>query len=209
MFLLYIKYDDFFDGDDELVYLTQVAEIESRIAQPDNTVNSTPFQTITHHPNNKTNKPNFSVPNNKNIETKNRVTSSAKQTKISHMLAPSTSKTPHSSVHEPPRNHNDIPVKKQSVLINQATGKRVASSPVHAEFKRPSVKFHNPEDIWDDIVMDVDISNPLIKVLKSASVVKYSKIQVKQTEWICSGTVLDDDMSEKEVELSSEVSYKH
>jgi len=205
-----LKYDDFFDGDDDdLLYLTQVAEIETKIAQSGVMTNSTPLQNSS-----KINKPKCSVPKSKNIETKKKPTPTVRQTKISDILGPSISKMSNSSTGQSSsRNQNDWSVENNSnsfaslLGAKQTTGKRVASSPVHTETKRPSVDSHISEDVWDDIDMDVNISSPLVKVLKSASVVKKSKIQVKQNKWVCSGVVMDE--TKHEVEFSSEVSHRH
>lgn len=182
-----------------------MAEIETGITQSDNIVKSAPLQThqsTLYQYNTEVNKPTSSVSKN-TLETK-QIPTTSRQTKISDILRPSTSKLVTSSITESTRRQNDWSIESNSVAVEQPPGKRVASSPIHVEPKRRSIEPHLPRDIWDDIDMDIDISNPLIKVLKSASVVKYSKIQVKQNKWICSGTVMDE--SKYEVEFSSEVS---
>lgn len=198
-----ITYDDFFDGDDDLLYLTQVAEIETKFTQSNNVINSAPFDT--HQPNTKVNTTEIAVPKNNNIITNKKPTVTAKQAKISDMLGPSTSTASNrSSVAEPTRCQNDKIIENSSMNVKHTSGKRNASSPVYTETKRPSIELHTLEDDWGDIDMDIDVSNPLIKVLNSASIVKNSKIQVKQNEWICSGIVMDESKHE-EVEFSSNV----
>lgn len=191
-----------------------MVDIEIKIAQSENIVNPTPLQTFNaFQNNNKVNTPTSSVPTNKYTETKKKSIPTIRQTKIPDILGTSTSKTSSSSTSQSSIHQNDCSVESNSnsiaklLDIEQTSGKRVASSPVHAETKKPLVEFHISEDVWDDIDMDIDISNPLIKVLKSASVVKNSKIQVKQNKWICSGIVMSE--TKHEVEFSSEVSYKY
>lgn len=175
--------------------MTQVAEIETNIAQS----STTPVQTTKAQKHNtKINKPPLSVPKVSNIET-NKKPTTVRQTKISDLLGSSTSKTSTSYSHQV--------VESNSLINKQASGKRVASSPVNTETKKLSVEFHDPEDIWDDFDMDVDVLNTSTKVLNCASVFKNSKIQVKQDEWICSGIVMEGTKQE-EVEFSSEVSNK-
>lgn len=191
-----------------MLYLTQVAEIETGITQSDNIVKSAPLQThqsTSYQYKPEVNKATGSVSKNK-IETKQIPTTTTRQTKISDILRPSTSKLVTSSITETTKCQNDRSVKSNSVAVEQPPGKREASSPVHVEPKRRSIEPQLPTEIWDDIDMDIDISNPLIKVLKSSSVVKNSKIQVKQNKWICSGIVVDE--SKYEVEFSSKVSCK-
>jgi len=182
-----------------------MAEIETRLTQSNNVANSVPpLQTFdTHQHNTKVNTTTISVPKNNNITNKKPAVT-ARQTKISDMLGPSTSTAYKSSVAEPIRCPNDRTMENNSLNIKQISGKRNASSPVYTETKRPSIELHRPEDVWGDI----DVSNPLIKVLNSASIVKNSKIQVKQNEWICSGIMMDESKHE-EVEFSSEVSLKY
>lgn len=124
------------------------------------------------------------------------------------MLGQSTSIMSNNSVAEV-LNHQsgDRPIESNQMPTKQKLGKRIASSPLDEQFKKSPVELNNSENIWNDIFMDTDIPNPLIKVLKSTSVMKNSKIQVKQDEWICSG-ILIDNMNKIEVEFSSEVSYK-
>lgn len=183
-----------------------MAEIETGLAQSSN-VNATPLQTFnTHQLNTKVNKPTVSKINNTE---RHRPAVTVKQTKISDMLGPSTSSNSiasSSSSAASTSHQNYRSTESNTITVKQASGKRVASSPVHTETKRPSVEIHMPEDDWDDIDMDVNILNPLIKVFESASVIKNSKIQVKQNEWICSGIVLDV-TTKHEVEFSSEVSH--
>lgn len=123
------------------------------------------------------------------------------------MLSQSTSTTSNSVMAELLDHRSDRSIENNKIPDKQKLGKRIASSPLDEKFKRPPVELHNSQNIWNDIFMDIDIPNPLIKVLKSTSVVKNSKIQVKQDEWICSG-ILMDNMNKIEVEFSSEVSYK-
>lgn len=186
-----------------------MAEIETGISQSDNIVKSAPKQTLNVYPHNNTstkvNKPTCSVPKSK-IETKQLPSTTIRQTKISDILRPSTSKLVTSSITESIKRPNDWSIESHSLAVEQSSGKRLASSPVHAQPKRSSIEPHIPEEIWDNMDMDVDDSNPLIKVLKFASVVKNSKIQVKQNKWICSGIVVDE--SKYEVEFSSDVSCK-
>jgi len=210
MFLIFIKYDDFFDGDDDLLYLTQMAEIETRLTQSNNVVNSKPLQTFNANQHNTiVNKTNISNPKNNNILTNKKPTVTTKQTKISDMLGASTSTaSSRSLVVESTRRQNDGSIENNSMAVKQTSGKRIATSPVYTETKRPSVELHTPEDNWGDIDMDIDVSGPLIKVINSASIVKNSKIQVKQNEWICSGIVMDESRHE-EVEFSSEVKSKN
>lgn len=207
MFFYYIfKYDDFFDGDDdELLYLTQVAEIETRIPQSYNVVNSRQTTDANQH-NIIVNKPSSSIPKNNNIKTNNHPTSTTRQAKISDMLGPSTSTMSSNSIDKPTGCPNELnkKIEKNNTTVKQASGKRLASSPVYTETKKPLFEHYIPENIWDDI-MDVDIIDSSVKVLKSASVVKNSKIQVKQNKWICSGIVTDE-IGHKEVEFSSDVS---
>jgi len=186
-----------------------MAEIETRLTQSNNVANSAPpLQTFdTHKHNTEVNKTSISVPKNNNITNKKPAVT-ARQTKISDMLGPSTSTAYKSSVAEPIRCQNDRTIENNSMNIKQISGKRNASSPVYTETKRPSIELHIPEDDWGDIDMDIDVSNPLIKVLNSVSIVKNSKIQVKQNEWICSGIMMDESKHE-EVEFSSEVSLKY
>lgn len=187
--------------------MTQVAEIETQIAQSVNEMKSTPAQTSVPKNNTNVNQPTSSVSKHNTLETKKQLIA-VKQTKISDMLGPSTSAAFHSSLVKLPlpKYKNDSCIEKYDLANKQTSGKRVASSPVRTETKKSSVEFHNPEDIWDDIDMDFDDSSSLIKVLKSTSVVKNSKIQVKQNEWICSGIIMDE-TNQKEVEFSSEVSF--
>lgn len=202
-----ITYDDFFDGDDDdLLYLTQMAEIETQLTQSNNIVNSVPPQTFDAHQHNiKVNKTNISAPKNNNIITNKKPLITAKQTKISDMLGPSTSSTSsRNSFAESTRCQNDNNIDNSHMAVKHTSGKRIASSPVYTETKRASIELHTPVDDWDDMDMDIDVLNPLIKVLNSASIVKNSKIQVKQNEWICSGIVMDESKHE-EVEFSSEV----
>lgn len=215
LFIYIIKYDDFFDGDDDddLLYLTQVAEIETKIAQSSNVANSTPLQTCNAlQSDNKVNKPTCSIPKNMSINTKIKSTPTIRQTKLSDILVPNISKissnsTAQSSKHQKEWSTENNSNSTASLLDAKPTsGKRIASSPVHTETKRPSVEFDISQEIWDDIDMDVNFSNPLIKVLKSASIVKCSKIQVKQNRWICSGIIVMD-KTEYEVEFSSEVGH--
>uniref|UniRef100_A0A2S2P477 RecQ-mediated genome instability protein 1 n=1 Tax=Schizaphis graminum TaxID=13262 RepID=A0A2S2P477_SCHGA len=201
-----ITYDDFFDGDDDdLLYLTQVAEIETRLTQSNN-VNSVSLQTFnTHQQNTKVNKTNISAPKNNKIITNKKPLVTEKQTKIPDMLGPSTSSTSNRNLFaESARHQNDNTIDNNSIPVKHVSGKRIATSPVYTETKRPSIELHTLDDDWDDIDMDIDVSNPLIKILNSASIVKNSKIQVKQNEWICSGIVMDESKHE-EVEFSSEV----
>lgn len=186
-----------------------MVEIETGITQSDNLIKSAPplkihQQTLNQY-NTQVNKPTGSISKNK-IETKQIPTTTARQTKISDILRPSTSKLVTSSLTESTKCQNDWSVESNSIAVKQPPGKRVASSPVHVKPKRPSIESHIHGEIWDDIDMDINISNQLIKVLKSASVVKNSKIQVKQNKWICSGIVVDE--SKYEVEFSSEVNFK-
>jgi len=183
-----------------------MAEIETRLTQSNNVANSVPLLQ-THQHNTKVNKTTISVPKNNNITNKKPAVT-ARQTKISDMLGPSTSTAYKSSVAEPNRCQNDRTIENNNTNIKQISGKRNASSPVYTETKRPSIELHRSEDDWSDIDMDIDVSNPLIKVLNSASIVKNSKIQVKQNEWICSGIMMDESKHE-EVEFSSEVSLKY
>lgn len=185
-----------------------MAEIETRLTQSDNVANSVPpLQTFdTHQHNTNVNKITTSVPKNNNITNKNPAVN-ARQTKISDMLGPSTSTASTNSVAEPIRFQNDRTIENNSMNIKQISGKRIASSPVYTETKRPSIELHTPEDNWGDIDIDIDVSNPLIKVINSASIVKNSKIQVKQNEWICSGIMMDESKHE-EVEFSPDVSLK-
>ncbi|VVC40030.1 Hypothetical protein CINCED_3A012740 [Cinara cedri] len=202
-----ITYDDFFDGDDdELLYLTQVAEIETKFAQSNNTVESTPLQTFNAHQNiiKKEQKPTKSVSKNNKVETIKKTATTTRQTKISDILGPSTSTSSSSSLLSTVRQQNDNHVKVGNTADIQTLGKRVASSPLHTDTKRPSVEQYRPEEIWDDINMDIDVSNPLIKILKCTSVYKNSKIQVKQNEWVCAGILLDAN-KHLEVEFSSKV----
>lgn len=181
-----------------------MAEIETGLIESRTIANSTPLQSFnTHRPNTEIKKP--IVPKNNNSETNRKPAVSVRQTKISDMLGASTSMASSSSSAMSTWQQNYKPIESNSTVAKQASGKRVASSPVHAETKRPSVEIHMPKDDWDDIDMDFNVSNPLIKVFKSASVIKYSKIQVKQNEWICSGSVIDE-TTKHEVEFSSEVS---
>lgn len=209
---MFFKYDDFFDGDDDdLLYLTQVAEIETGLAQSSKAVNSTTFNTFNVHQHNttKVNKP--AVPKTKKADTNRKLAVTGKQTKISDMLGPSTSMASFSSSAVPTRNQNDRTVESNSATLQQTLGKRIATSPLHTETKRPSVEFQESDVDWDDMDVDMDIdvniSNPLVKVFSSASVIKNSKIQVKQNEWICSGIVMDG-TTKHEVEFSSEVSCR-
>jgi len=207
-FVIIYKYDDFFDGDDDLLYLTQVAEIETKMAQSNNVVDSKSLQTFnTLQHNTEVNKTTFSVPMNTNIETIRKPTPSTKQTKLTNMLGSSTSTTSCSSIAEPTRLQNDWKSQNNDIANSQMSGKRIASSPIHDETKRSLVEIYNPEDIWNDIDMDVNVSTPLVKILSSTTIIKNSKIQVKQNKWICSGIVIDQ-TKEIEVEFSSEVSYK-
>lgn len=208
---LFFKYDDFFDGDDdELLFLTQVVENETEIAQYNNKVKSPPLQAFNAQQHNiKIElKPTISVPNNNIVKTNRKAVTTTRQTKISNILGPSTSKSSSSSLISAVSHQNDKPVNASSTAVKQTLGKRIASSPLHTDKKRPSVEPYRPEDIWDDINMDVDDSNPLIKVLKCTPVYKNSKIQVKQNEWVCSGTVIDEN-KHVEVEFSSKVSGTH
>ncbi|XP_025205637.1 recQ-mediated genome instability protein 1-like isoform X3 [Melanaphis sacchari] len=202
-----ITYDDFFDGDDDdLLYLTQMAEIETRLTQSNNIVNSVPLQTFdAHQHDTNVNKTKVSAPKNNNLITNKKPVVTAKQTKISDMLGPSTASTSsRNSFAESTRHQNDNTIDNNSMSVKHISGKRIASSPIYTETKRPSIELHTPEDDWGDIDMDIDVSNPLIKILNSASIVKNSKIQVKQNEWICSGIVMDESKHE-EVEFSSDV----
>ncbi|XP_022165868.1 recQ-mediated genome instability protein 1-like isoform X2 [Myzus persicae] len=195
-----ITYDDFFDGDDDLLYLTQMAEIETKFTES----NNVSLQTFgTDQNNTKVNKTTIAVPKNNNITNKKPAVT-AKQTKISDMLGPSTSTAFRGSVAESTRCQNDRSIENNSKNVKQISAKRIASSPVYTETKRPSIELPKPDDDWGDIDMDIDVSNPLIKVLNSASIIKNSKIQVKQNEWICSGIVMDESKHE-EAEFSSEV----
>jgi len=199
-----MKYDDFFDGDDDdLLYLTQMAETKLTQSNVSNSVPLQTFDTPLHNTN--VNNTKISVPKSNITNKKPAVT--GRQTKISDMLAPSTSTASRSSVAEPTRCQNDDTIENNSMNVKQISGKRIASSPVYTETKKPSIELHRPDDDWGDIDMDIDVSNPLIKVIHSASIVKNSKIQVKQNEWICSGIVMDESKHE-EVEFSSEVSLK-
>lgn len=181
-----------------------MAEIETGLTQSSNIANSTSSQSFnTHRLNTEINK--STVLKNNSSETNKKPAVTVRQTKISDLLGPSTSAASSSSITVSNEHQNYKSTESNSRSVKQASGKRVASSPVHAETKRPSVEIHLPEDDWDDIDMDVNVSNPLIKIFKSASIIKYSKIQVKQNEWICSGTVIDQ-TTKYEVEFSSEVS---
>lgn len=228
------QYDDFFDGDDdELLYLTQVAEIETKFSQSNNKINSVPLATINTQHNTEAYYSQLSVPKNNKVTNKKPI-SITKQTKISDMLSSGTSAASSSSVTDSTRPINmfgmfgpstssssnnlltkstkcqtDEPIEYNCMAIKQISGKRVASSPVQAKTKRPSTEIHISEEDWDltDLNVDIDISDPLVKVFKSASVVKNSKIQVKQNKWICSGIVKEETKTE-EVEFSSKVSYE-
>lgn len=183
--------------------MTQVAEIETIIPQSKNIVNST--NAYQHNTN--INLPKSSVPKN-NIKTNKKPINTIRQTKISDMLVPSssTSTVTSNSMDKPIKCQNEQSIESNNITVKQSSEKRLAS-PVHTETKRSSVEQYIteiPEDIWES--MDVDVTNPSVKVLKSASVVKNSKIQVKQNEWICSGIVVDE-TGQKEVEFSSEVNY--
>lgn len=188
--------------------MTQVAEIETRIPQPENLVNSTLLQSTNAYQNNtKINKPTSSVPKKNNIKTNKKPINTIRQTKISDMLGPNTSTVSSNSKDKPIKCQNEWSARSNNTEVEQSLGKRLASSPVHKETKKPPIKHYIsevPEDIWEN--MDVDVLNPLVKVLKFASVVKNSKIQVKQNKWICSGIVTDE-TGQKEVEFSSEVGY--
>lgn len=199
-----MKYDDFFDGDDDdLLYLTQMAETKLTQSNMSNSVPLQTFDTPLHNTN--VNNTKISVPKSNITNKKPAVI--GRQTKISDMLAPSTSTASRSSVAKPTWCQNDSTIENNSMNVKQISGKRIASSPVYTETKKPSIEEHRPDDDWGDIDMDIDVSNPLIKVINSASIVKNSKIQVKQNEWICSGIVMDESKHE-EVEFSSEVSLK-
>lgn len=181
-----------------------MAEIETGLTESRNIASSTPLQSInTHQLNYEINK--SIVPKNNSFEINKKPAVTVRQTKISDILGSSTSMTSSSSSAVSTWHQNYSSIESNSTSVKQAPGKRVASSPVHSETKRPSIEVHMPEDDWDDIDMNVNISNPLIKVIKSASVIKYSKIQVKQNEWICSGSVMDE-TTKHEVEFSSDVS---
>lgn len=186
-----------------------MAEIETQLTQSNNIVNSVPQQTFdAHQHNTKVNKTNISPPKKNNIITNKKPLVTAKQTKISDMLGPSTSSiSSRNSFAESTRCQNDNRIDNSHKGVQHTSGKRIASSPVYTETKRPSIELHTPVDDWGDMDMDMDIDvlNPSIKVLNSASIVKNSKIQVKQNEWICSGIVMDESKHE-EVEFSSEVS---
>lgn len=183
-----------------------MAEIETGLIESRSIASSTPVQSFdTHRPSTEIKKP--TVPKNNNSETSRKPAVSVRQTKISDMLGASTSTASSSSLGMSTWHQNHKPIESNSTLAKQASGKRVASSPLHAETKRPSVEIHMLEDDWDNIDMDVNVSNPLTKIFKSASIIKYSKIQVKQSEWICSGSVMDE-TTKHEVEFSSEVSIK-
>lgn len=205
-FSLFFKYDDFFDGDDdELLYLTQVVEMETKIAESNNPVKSTQFQTsqMTHQNNIKKEQiPTISVTKNNKVETIKRAVTTAGPTKMSDIVGPSTSVASSSSLISTARYPNDKDVIVNSTDITQTSGKRIASSPLHMDTKRPSIELYKSEDIWD--VINMERSNPLIKILKCTSVYKNSKIQIKQNEWVCSGTVIDKNTL-VEVEFSSEV----
>ncbi|XP_025416538.1 uncharacterized protein LOC112687804 isoform X2 [Sipha flava] len=226
-----ITFDDFFDGDDdELLYLTQVVEIEKRFSQSNNKMNSVPSATINTQNSTKAYNPKLSILKNNKITNK-KLISTIKQTKISDMLGSSTSAASSSSVTESTRPINmfdmfgpstssssnnllarstkcqaDESIENNCMAMKQSSGKRVASSPIQAKTKRPSIEIHIPEEDWDLSTMnvDIDISDPLVKVFKSASIVKNSKIQVKQNEWICSGIIKEETKTE-EVEFSSKV----
>lgn len=187
-----------------------MAEIETQINQSDNIVNSASLQTsnVDQH-NIKVNNPTFSVPKTNSLETNKKLHSTAKQTKISDILKPSSSKAFSSSVVESTKHQVDVSVKNIRMDIKQPSGKREASSPVNIKTKRISDGLEIPEEIWDDFSMDIDISNlneiQSCKVLKSASVLKYTKIQVKE-DWVLSGIVVDG-TEHIEVDFSSKVSY--
>lgn len=191
-----------------------MAEIETKISQSHNIapVNSALLQTSNAHQHNiKVNNPTSSFPKtnkntkNTNLETNKKSCSTVKQTKISDILKPSSSKASCSSKVETTRHQVDSSVKNVRMDVKQSSGKREASSPVNIKTKRPSDVQEIPEEIWDDFSMDVDISNlNTIKVLKSASVLKYTKIQVKE-DWVLSGIVIDG-TEHIEVDFSSKVS---
>lgn len=215
-----------------MLYLTQVAEIETKFSQSNNKINSVSSITLnTKQHNTNTNNPTLLVPKNNDLTNRKPVTT--KQTKISDMLGSSTSAASSSSITESTRPtkifdmfnpststsskhlkaestrcQNDQSMEFNCMAVKQSSGKRVASSPIQAQTKRPSTDLHVSEEDWDltDMDIDIDFSNPLVKILNSALVVKNSKIQVKKNEWICSGIVKSETQSE-EVEFSSKVSY--
>lgn len=191
--------------------MTQVIENETEIAQYNNTVKSPPLQAfnVQQHNIKKEHKPTISLPNNNRVVTNRKAATTTRQTKITNILGPSTSRASSSnSLISTASHQNDKSVKVSSTAVKQTSGKRIASSPLQTDKKRPSVEPYIPEDIWDDINMDIEDSNPLIKVLKCTPVYKNSKIQVKQNEWVCSGTVIDEN-KHVEVEFSSKVSCIH
>lgn len=81
------------------------------------------------------------------------------------------------------------------------SGKKEASgSPLQAQTKRPSLEYK---------VADKDsntklFSNSYSKILNSVKIVKLSKIQVKQNEWICSGSIVCE-AKQEDVEFSASV----
>lgn len=211
-----------------MLYLTQVAEIETRFTQSNNEINTLPLSTSNAQQ-------HYTKANNPKMSKNNKVTnkkpaSTIKQTKISDMLGSSTSAASSSSITKSTKmfdtfgpststSSNNLiagstkcltntPIEYNCMAVKQTSGKRIASSPIQAKTKRPSTDNHISNEDWDltDMDLDIDVSNPLVKVLKSASVVKNSKIQVKQNEWICSGIVKEETKTE-EVEFSSKVSY--
>lgn len=185
-----------------------MAEIETGIAQSKTAVNLIPVQTFnTNQQNSKLNKPKSLVPEKEIFPTESnkKTTVTVRQTKISDILAPSTSNTKTSSLATETTRKHDSYMETYNTDAKQMPGKREASSPVNTEPKRPSIEFHETFDDWDDVDMDT-FSNSKVKVLNSTSVIKNSKIQVKQNEWICSGIVLNETKRE-EVEFSSKVRY--
>lgn len=201
--LCFLKYDDFFDGDDEdLLYLTQVAEMETGIAQSNNLIDYMPQSTFdTRQQNTGVNKPIQSVPKNSVVEKKK--TTTVRQTKLSDMLGPSTSSSSYSNNFSTniTTGHN---IERNNVVGKQTSSKREASSPVHAQTKRPSTELHGSLSNSNNVDMD-KVTNPLVKTIQAATFIKNSKIQIKQNEWICSGMLLNGTKQE-EVEFSSEVS---
>ncbi|XP_050440856.1 recQ-mediated genome instability protein 1-like [Adelges cooleyi] len=192
-----ISFDDFMDDDEaDLLCLTQVAELESRLNQPTSTESSTRQLSL---PQQHKNIINTSIPENISKPTVKK-TNVTKQTKLSNVFNSQNPGPSRHSVH-PTSNILNTSIETNNSADNQISAKREASSsPVHAQPKRSSLEFQ-----VTDVEMDtIDFEFPEYKTVNEAKTVQLSKIQVKQNKWICSGKISYGTIHE-DVEFSTPV----
>ncbi|XP_050522458.1 recQ-mediated genome instability protein 1-like isoform X2 [Daktulosphaira vitifoliae] len=202
----YSHYEDFMDDDeeDDLLCLSQITEIESHIIQTSNiteapTLSKELCKTTQKSSSNCNDNFSISINTNTNKSDKTNENIQLKQNQITDIFRPSHSKSNNLTVNSVHKFNTSTDTNNSSNA--QVTGKREASgSPLQAQTKRPSLEYKVADK-------DLNISNTELfvnsnnKIFNSVKVVKLSKIQVKQSEWICSGTIICDSKQE-DVEFS-------